>query len=114
MTRKESKNGGYVNCEPGGTRRAAGTESRPTEEECYAEAEQKRQTGYQLGCVEGRIESLILGSVRLRGYDFGAVILAAHPSPGPRLDRLVRSFGHCSVLRYSRSSAGAGFQAWRP
>ena len=38
-----------------------------------------------MDCVEGRIESLILGSVRLRGHDFGPVVLAAHPADAARI-----------------------------
>ena len=111
---RRPRTGPYVNCgprEPTGQRER---ESGSLKKSTSAEAAQKRNDRDRWGRVEGCNEVLILGSVRRRGYGFGPVVLAAQPSPGPRLNRLVRSSGHCSVLRYIRSSAGAGFQAWRP
>ena len=96
------------------TCRATGTGGRLTEEERFAEAVQKRKEGDRGDRVEGRNGSLVLGSARLRGHDFRLVVLAAHSSPGTCLSRLIRRSGRCSVLRYIRFSAGAGFQAWRP
>ena len=54
-----TENGGYVNYGPAGPHWVPGTGLRLTEEERFAEAEQKCQTGERWDRMEGRIESLL-------------------------------------------------------